>query len=276
MDQDDPSCLAREQDMTEPGRARFHPRTRRARGTLHSVGLWGTSVCVSAVLACTGCRQLFGLQDPVVPDAPADIAVDAAPFRITGTTVYVDMTGAHPLSAATVEWVSTGPVVMTTSDAAGAFTLEIPRPAPDAGWVHARHVNYRDSYVDGGSPIASDISALQILLMTPGTFTGFTTLASVTPIAGDGMILVAVLDAQGHVVAGASVSSSPGGVVRYNAAGIPSSSATSTDADGLAYIFNLPPGSVTVSAMAPGGILPSQTVTSHPDQLTEMSLQSLP
>src|SRR5207237_1440136 len=61
---------------------------------------------------------------------------------------------------------------------------------------------------------------------------------------GDGFIAVVVTDCAGNPLPGATVSSNPAGSVYYNAGGAPSSTATSTATDGIAYIFDFVAGNV--------------------------------
>src|SRR6266550_4136474 len=79
--------------------------------------------------------------------------------------------------------------------------------------------------------------------------------------------------AAGTPVAGATVSSTPAGTVRYNAGGVPSSTATSTADDGVAYIANVAAGDVTVKASASGHTLRQHVVNAHADAITLTQIQ---
>src|SRR5258705_537628 len=71
---------------------------------------------------------------------------------------------------------------------------------------------------------------------------------------GKGVVGMAVLDAAGTGIEGAEVSSTPA-AARYRymeSNGFPSSSATATAADGVAFMFSVPPGQVTITATKSG------------------------
>jgi hypothetical protein len=90
----------------------------------------------------------------------------------------------------------------------------------------------------------------------------------VTQAAGNGFMGVVVSDCSGMPVAGATVTTTPSGTVRYNQAGIPSNTAMVTDADGVAYVFNVPAGTVTVGASAQGTTFRAHDVLVRADVLT--------
>src|SRR2546427_413630 len=77
----------------------------------------------------------------------------------------------------------------------------------------------------------------------------------------------------GFRTGGATVTSMPTGTVRYNAGGAPSSSATATAADGVAYIANVAPGNVTVQATASGQTLRQHTVNARANAITLTEIQ---
>ena len=88
--------------------------------------------------------------------------------------------------------------------------------------------------------------------------------------AKDLTIGLAVVDGQGNPVQGATVSSTPAaGSYHYtDSGGLPSSSATSTSADGVAFLFNVPSGAITVSAAKSGMTFKSHVVTARADKMT--------
>src|SRR5207249_12122244 len=78
---------------------------------------------------------------------------------------------------------------------------------------------------------------------------------------GDGTILLTVDDCNDMPLAGATISSSPPGAVRYFDSVQPSMTATATDIGGVAMIANLPPGNVKVTASVSGMTLPERDFT---------------
>jgi uncharacterized protein YegP (UPF0339 family) len=61
--------------------------------------------------------------------------------------------------------------------------------------------------------------------------------------------------------------------VKYNAAGAPSAAATSTAADGVAYVFNVAAGNVTVMATANGHTLRQHVVNARANVITLTEIQ---
>jgi hypothetical protein len=92
--------------------------------------------------------------------------------------------------------------------------------------------------------------------------------------AGKGLIGLAVLDANGMPVAGATISSSPAaGAYRYTGSnGYPSGSATTTSADGVAFMFSVPSGPITVSASKSGMTFHSHVVEARGDKFTTTAI----
>jgi hypothetical protein len=83
------------------------------------------------------------------------------------------------------------------------------------------------------------------------------------------VIILEVEDANAALVQGATVSSQPAaGKVAYSDANGTPTSTTSTAADGRAFLFNLPPGTVTVSASKTGTTFSSHPVGTFADSVT--------
>src|SRR5690606_38069228 len=91
--------------------------------------------------------------------------------------------------------------------------------------------------------------------------------------AGNGIVALIVTDGT-NPVAGAQVTSNPEPLpeTRYNGMVgtlvLPDPMATETYTDGVAYLFNLAPGDVTVSATKSGMTFSSHKVKAWADQLT--------
>ncbi len=129
-----------------------------------------------------------------------------------------------------------------------------------------------DTYAYPAVPLAVDVTD-NVLMVSSSEFSFLAASAGITPVAGDGFIGVVVRNCQGTSVAGATVTSSPAGTVRYNAGGLPSSTATFTAADGVAYIANVGPGNVTVRATASGHALREHVVNARADAITLTEIQ---
>jgi hypothetical protein len=89
---------------------------------------------------------------------------------------------------------------------------------------------------------------------------------TVDPTAG--FVVVQALDCNLQPLAGATVSTNPPGTVKYDTAGTPSSGATVTDTDGLAFVFNIPAGNVDISAERYGLTFRKHTIMARPNTWT--------
>jgi hypothetical protein len=95
-------------------------------------------------------------------------------------------------------------------------------------------------------------------------------IASVTPAANPstvGLLGLVIQDCMGNPVTGATITVKEGGAevgdMRYVAGSIPSTTATMTDSKGAAFVFNVPEGTATVSAMVGGMTLRTHTIAIH-------------
>lgn len=127
--------------------------------------------------------------------------------------------------------------------------------------------SYLPTYAYPAVPLAA--SAVQNMLVPTGSeIDALEILTGVTQQAGNGFVGVVVKDCAGTPIAGATVSTSPAATVRYNAGSTPSSTATSTAADGVAYVFNVAAGNVTVNARAGSRVLRGHVVNARADAVT--------
>ena len=161
-----------------------------------------------------------------------------------------------------------------TTDTPGNYSLTIATGGtPVNGYMTVSDSNHHlDTFVYPAVPLAGDLTQ-NVLMVSGNEFTVLAAAAGITPVSGDGFIAIVVRNCQGTPVAGAMVSSNPAGEVRYNAGGLPSSTATSTSTDGVAYIANVAPGNVTVQATASGHNLRQHVVTTHANALTLTEIQ---
>ena len=246
------------------------------------LGRGSSLVSLLAVLASAGCRQLLGIDEPgAASDAAVDTAIDATPpLHLTGTTRSIDLTGVHALGGVTLEWLSNDPMVpATTSDATtGVFSIDVPRAGSGLtdGALHATLTGYRPTYLYLPAPFDTDVAGIALFLTTQSTFNQMITATGVTPVMGDGVILLGVVSSQDLPISGAVVTSSPSGVIRYDSGGAPSSSATVTASDGVAYILNLAPGPVSANASKNGLAFSPRAVVTHANATTETGVRALP
>ncbi len=202
------------------------------------------------------------------PDATEAAAPDAGPFpchgvplpttapgsvELSGSTAELTATGLSPLSGETVTALASSndaTIATTTSDSSGAFSVTASTGgAPLDAYFHASKAGIIDSYFYPAAPFAADATDIDFLLVTSTTLAAVTASLGLTQSATKGTFIIMVVDCGGNPVTGATVSTSPAGTVYYDGSnGIPSAAQTSTNADGLAVVFNVPAGSVTVGA----------------------------
>lgn len=176
-----------------------------------------------------------------------------------------------PLTDALVTAFATGTaesLAVDTSDAGGLYLLTVATGGvPLNGYVRVQKGGYITTYGYPAVPLVA--SAIQnVLVPTSGEIDLLEFAADVTQAAGNGFIGVVVVDCAGDPIQGATVSTNGGGTVRYNSGSTPSPSATSTAADGVAYVFNVTPGDVIVSATGGGHVLRAHTVNARADAVT--------
>jgi hypothetical protein len=155
-----------------------------------------------------------------------------------------------------------------TSATDGTYSLTVATGGmPVDGYLRATKATYLDEYAYPPAPLVAN-STQSLLLLTSSEFALVGNAAGVMPASGNGFILVAVSDCNGTAVAGATVSTTPAGTVRYASGGVPSSSATATSTDGLAFVFNVAAGDVIVRADSGSKTLRAHTVNARADAIT--------
>ncbi len=211
------------------------------------------------------------------------MTIDSPPaaqmVTVTGTTSEIGLSGRAPIGGVTVAAYSEGattPVAMTTSAADGTYTLTIETNGTALdGYLKGTLSGKKDTYLYPAGPLAADISGATILMLTQQTFELASTLAQGGQTPGMGFIGVQVYNTEMTMgIADVTLSSQPGGTVRYNGSnGLPSSTGTMTLADGLGYIFNVPAGMVTLSATGGGMTFRSHAVNARADTVTTTLIQ---
>jgi hypothetical protein len=218
---------------------------------------------------------------PGQQDAPAGGGSDAAgggipaTITITGTTSTQGLGGATATTGVTVAAFKASDdsmVATTTSVAAGAFTLMVTTNGVALdGYLEGTQGQNLPTYLYPAKPLSADFAGAPVLLLTSGTLGLAATVGGTSQASGDGFIGVQVVDATGAKVAGAVVTSTPAGTVRYNGTvnGTPKAGQASTLADGIAYIFSVAPGTVTVTATKSGVTFLSHDVKARANAVTE-------
>lgn len=165
------------------------------------------------------------------------------------------------------------PIAMTTSDAQGNYTLVVQTMGESIdGFLKATKTGYLETYLYPPYPIAMDFNMASVIMVTQFTYDTLSNVAGGNQQPGNALVGLVVTDGT-NPVAGATVSSTPPATAtRYNEMVgtfvLPTANAMSTFTDGVAYLFNVTPGEVTVSAAKPGMTFSSHDLKAWPDQLT--------
>ncbi len=220
-----------------------------------------------AALGLVGCGDDGGsttVDSPIVPTT----------LTVTGTTYDVAISGRTPVGGVTVEAYQEGgstPVAMTTSAADGTYTLTITTNGEALdGYLLGKLAGKKDTYLYPPGALSADISGATVLMLSQQIFDASFSLAQVTADSSKGWIGVQVYDGAMTGVGGVTVSTQPSGTVRYNGSGgLPAgASQTTTMSDGIAYVFNVGPGDVTLSASGGGLTFESHRVNARAGQVT--------
>jgi hypothetical protein len=195
--------------------------------------------------------------------APATINVTG---RITQNAVAPTALAGAEVVAST----GTNTLAADTTDTPGSYALAIATGGtPVNGFLRVTKSGFIQTYAYPARPFAADSANNTVLAITSNELGLLGTLAGQSQTAGNGFVGVVVRNCAGTPLANATVQTTPAGTaVRYNAAGAPSSTATSTAADGVAYVFNVPAGDVTVMATANGHTLRQHVVNARADVIT--------
>ncbi|HEV2670053.1 MAG TPA: hypothetical protein VGU74_03105, partial [Gemmatimonadales bacterium] len=161
--------------------------------------------CLGAALPTTA-PSTITLQGQVLGNA-------LAPTALPGAQVIASKTGADTLAA-------------DTSDTPGFYSLSISTGGtPVNGFLQVSKSGYITTYAYPSRPLAAN-DTTNVLVITSNEFGLLSTAVNAPHTPGDGTIGIVVRDCDGNPQTGATVASSPNGVIKYNAAGGPSSSAT--------------------------------------------------
>ncbi|MBA3541894.1 MAG: hypothetical protein H0T79_19925 [Deltaproteobacteria bacterium] len=231
-----------------------------------------TRLAICSLLLVAACGD-----DGGTTGGAADAPIANPTVTVTGKAEVVGLSGRTPeadvMIAAYKEGEST-PVAMTMSGADGSYSIVITTNGVALdGYLLAKKAGLKDTYLYPPAPIAADIPNAPVLMLSPGTFDAAGTVAQAPQDPGMGFIAMMVIDAANMPVGGATISSTPTGTIRYNADGLPNKDATVTEADGIAYVFNVAPGTVTVNAAKAGATFHGHPVNARADQLTTTLIQ---
>jgi hypothetical protein len=226
-----------------------------------------SSICLA--LLAVGCGSSSGGAD--APTAPSMIT-------ISGTVSERTTNGSMPLPGAMVGAYKNSDeatsVATATSDAMGKYTLTVTSNGVALdGFVKATMSGYVDVYLYPPAPLTADFAGASVNILSTNTFNLLKAIGQEH--AGNGVIALEVMDSTMMVVAGAGVTSSPPAAkTGYTGSnGLPDTAATVTAADGIAYLWDVPPGAATLTATKSGTTFKPTTLKIHADVLTTTIIQ---
>ncbi|CAN5469001.1 hypothetical protein BH11MYX1_BH11MYX1_34360 [soil metagenome] len=208
-----------------------------------------------------------------------DSAVGSAAARITVSgTAKAQGISATPLAGVTIGAYRNGnettAVATTITDQQGAYTMDIETGGVALdGYIKATITSYLDTYLYPPSPLAADFAGAAINILNTQTIGLVGQLCGLPPntiMDTDGIIAVEVVDGTNTAVAGAVVASTPAAAhYCYNGAnGLPSTAATMTATDGVAYMIQVTGASTSVTATKSGATFNAHTVNSRAGAFT--------
>ena len=215
-----------------------------------------------------GDAKVFLDAPPVVPQM-ITIAGVASERGLGGTSLVSGVTMTAHASANEATAIATA---MTGSD--GKYTLTVSTNGmPLDGFLLAKKQGYVDLYMYPAGPFIESTMDASVNMITPSNRDSLNNFAGGGQMPGKGMIGLQVRDASGKPVAGATISSMPASTYRYNGSnGFPSAQATMTSSDGVAFMFNVPSGPITVTASKAGMSFKAHVVVARADKFTTTSV----
>jgi hypothetical protein len=209
------------------------------------------------------------------PDA--QVFLDAPPvvpttLTITGTAKENTQSGSVPFAGVSVSLFKTTDdttaLATATSAADGTYTLTVQTDGHVIdGFLRGSKTGYIDNDSFPAGPFQGNTTGADVNLISTSNFSFLKLLGGGHD--GKGLIIVEILDASSAPVAGATVSSNPaaGGYKYSDSNGTPTAT-MSTAADGAAFVFDLPPGTVQVSASKTGATFKSHSIVVKADHFT--------
>lgn len=212
--------------------------------------------CLGAVLPTT-----------VTPPTMLSGVVQEAGFA--GTTT---MTGEAHVSA----HLAATNAVLFEGDFTGAFSFtDADSTTPIDAYLKATRGTYIDTYVYPPYPIFESLANTPIIMIKSSLLPLLSGLTGVDQDSANGILIVAINDCDEAAIEGAVVSITPSvGTIKYaEANNIPGmTDYPSTQSSGIAYIFNVPPGSYTIGATVGAANLRDNTVTAFAGSNTTLAI----
>ena len=210
-------------------------------------------------------------------DAPATTTVQVT---VSGKVTAQGTTGSTPLTGVTIvayrnsDTDENMPLGMTTSDGAGNYTLTAQTNGESIdGYLKASRTGYLDTYLYPPYPLTMDFSNASVLMVSQGTFETLITspqgkAAARARASSDSVVTDGTTRSAGRWSRARPRSRSDEIQCAGRELALPSTTATMTHTDGVAYLFNAALGQVTVSATHPSMTLASHGLKVRADVLT--------
>lgn len=196
------------------------------------------------------------------------------PLAVSGSVYTIGLGGQSPIAGANIQAFATGtttsPLASTTSAASGAYSMNtVTGGNPLNAYVKAVATSYLDTYLIPPWPLTAGFDNASVIMLSGSTLGLLAQLTGATQSMSNGFVALVVLDCNNDPVAGATVTvTGTHGAIKYMSSNFPSGSATATDVDGIAFIFDVAPGTVTVDASVNGMSLREHSVNVIANTLT--------
>jgi hypothetical protein len=206
-------------------------------------------------------------------DGGADAPAGSRTITLSGIAKEISTSGTTPLAGVMLTAYAAADdsvLGMATSAADGTFAISVTTDAAIDGYLKATFATtYKETYLYPPHVIDADYANVPVYVLSKNTYGVVNALLQNNQQVTNGWIGLVIEDAAQATVTGATVTSTPAGTVNYNGnSGLPSKTATSTAADGIAYDTNIAAGTVTVAAAKSGATFLSHAIHVRPDVVT--------
>jgi hypothetical protein len=214
--------------------------------------------------------------NPDNPDAPM-VFMDAPPvvpttIKLSGTATEQGQSGSTPLAGAAIALFKIGddanPLATATSDAQGNYMLSADTNGdPLDGYIRATKSSYADTFSYPARAWVADATGVDANMLSSNTYGLLVLFAGAS--SSNGMVTLVVTDSSGTAVQGATVASDPvSREYKYSDSNGQPNSDGPTAADGLAFMFDAPPGDLKVSATKSGMTFHAHTINARAGKFT--------
>jgi hypothetical protein len=195
-----------------------------------------------------------------------------ATIKISGQALVQDQTTTSPQVGAAIAIYATSddstPLGTATTDSGGNYSITLTtNGAAIDGYIKATKSGLVDTYVYPPTPMATDSSDATASMVSTSNYSELLGIEGAS--TSKGFIILIAMDSALSPLQGATVTTSPStGTVTYMNSSDEPFSTSSTYTDGLAFLFDVPVGDVSVAASKTGSTFTSHTVSAHANSLT--------